>query len=392
MSVSQDDVPLEGSKTLDMPHSSFEYDCNAYAYQPQMDFVDKTKFIQNGAEEFRYHNYCFIPEGYQQTLYSYYGHCYPTEAGNEPKYLNGEYFPPLPNILPPDNQAPQQYGHVGIGVFVTQPHRNRPLGSPRRVNRFRPKNRERLSLRIADSPVATLDAEQKARYAVFKDVLARQSANGQKTPPSDEEKDVCLRVLQSYSAYTGIPEYVQYNLGYYDGTRFCPREKPVHRIRMLFEEDIKAKVRHEAEEFTEYYHSVEWDRTGGWSKDERVTLLDQEALTIAQPTSSETNDGAPITTVYVVLMHQIPSMIPQTKFGDPPIPCLQTKGDLISIIRGEKACKAQFALPPLIPRKWRGDIFMCGFKTDGQGKRVPMIIRGRQDVGKMYQTIHNVCT
>jgi hypothetical protein len=41
-----------------------------------------------------------------------------------------------------------------------------------------------------------------------------------------------------------------------------------------------------------------------------------------------------------------------------------------------------------VAHKWGGEISMCGFKKDVLGRPIAMIVRGRQDVSRMYQTIH----
>ena len=73
---------------------------------------------------------------------------------------------------------------------------------------------------------------------------------------------------------------------------------------------------------------------------------------------------------------------------DSPTPCFETKGDILEVIRGEKRCRTQAMQPPVVSHKWRGEHPMCGFKKDSSGRSTPMIVRGRQDVSKMFQTIH----
>jgi hypothetical protein len=86
-------------------------------------------------------------------------------------------------------------------------------------------------------------------------------------------------------------------------------------------------------------------------------------------------------------MHDIPNMQVQ-EFNGTPIPCLETKGDILYTIKGEHNCRSQVTQPPRIKHKWNGEIPLCGFTKDKNGRSRAMIIRGRHDVCKIYETVH----
>jgi hypothetical protein len=252
--------------------------------------------------------------------------------------------------------------------------------------------REPSCLKIVNTPATHLTDEQKAEYEIFKEEVAHQlnQRHTDKWIISQERREAFARVASEYSMYAGIPSYVDYTLGEFeeqDKSCFCPRQLPT---RPACEEDTistVARARLVAADVIAYYQSTEWDRTNGWSPRERISLLDAGALTIAQPAMSELAPKLPITTMYVLLMHHLENSQSFTQDERPSIPCFETKGDILYVITGKKACKAQSTRAPLVMHKWRGEFSMCGFKKDDHGRLVAMNVRGQQDVGKMYQAI-----
>ena len=263
----------------------------------------------------------------------------------------------------------------------------------------------RPSVDIVDVPSNSLTEERRRDYEVFKEYYARLLGGQISSDVVTEERQQRFeRVVCDYATYAGIPSYVNYILGEYDGDFLHPRRLPTHRVLELSNPKTIMHIRQIAAEFTAYHQSMEWDRTNGWSDLERVSLIDVEARTIAQPrpiNSIQQQGGGPITTIYVVLMHDVPNMqvskeidetlIPclDSKETDAtPIPCLESMGDILEVVCGEKRCRVQTTNPPFIPHKLKGEIPLCGFKKVGKGRTRTMVIRGRQDVCKMYETIH----
>ena len=168
------------------------------------------------------------------------------------------------------------------------------------------------------------------------------------------------RVYQDYARYAGIPNEVRYTLDYH-----------------LPDKD-------DTEAWTRYYQSYEWDRTEGWDSKERVSLLDRQALSIAsdnRTSQSEDDDD----TSYVVLMRCVPDSAIRlaNRANDEPVACFEQRGDVLHAIRGKERRLAMF-VPSKITRRFQGELALCGYKSDGR----PMVIRGRQDVGRIYATIH----
>src|SRR5271154_1405756 len=86
-------------------------------------------------------------------------------------------------------------------------------------------------------------------------------------------------------------------------------------------------------------------------------------------------------------MHHCPSPEVPVKEGEgPSIPCFEVNGDCLNIVKGKSQCRYESLHPPVVTHKWCGEVPMCGYKPGLEGGKVPMIIRGRQDVSRMYQT------
>jgi len=245
-------------------------------------------------------------------------------------------------------------------------------------------NGDRLPLNIINTPSNTLTKKQKSEYDIFKQECIRQIGNQASSPITEEIQEVFKRVLNHFAIYAGIPSYVNYILGEFDGQTLHPREFPSQPESPLT--NTIEQIRETAEKVKAYYESMEWDRTSGWSPLERISLIDADALTIAQPKPSKPISKVSIDTIYVVLMHDIPDMQVKETEGLP-IPCLETMGDILEVITDEKKCRIQATQTPVITHKWRGEIPLCGLKTEN-GRSRAMIIRGRQDVCQIYRTIH----
>ena len=343
----------------------------------------------NACEEFGY-QYAYPQQGYapyNPNFPGYYGFV------NDPNCYYSGYASPVVNETQfqtysgTNSAATSQYN--GTQQFWQQPQMSenrytRPQPRPRQVQR---PCRQSLPVKVMENPSATLTEQEKADYKIFKEQWACQKGQQSARRFSPEQKEVFDRVLMDYSRYVGIPSFVNYILGEYDGNSLLPRRVPIHPILATGTVGTISQIRQTAAEFISYYESEEWDGTDGWSPKERISLLDVEALTVAQPKPSEPTSQGPITLIYVVLMHHLAqSEIKENE--DSPTPCFETKGDILEIIRGEKQCKAQAMQPPVVSHKWRGEHPMCGFKKDNFGRSTPMIVRGRQDVSKMFQSIH----
>ena len=256
------------------------------------------------------------------------------------------------------------------------PLAGRRLTSPRY---FQTCPRERPQ--IVETPISELTEEEQQNYQTFKTVY--NSLFDLEQVPVDMW-NTYKRVYQDYARYAGIPEYVRYTLDH---------EFPYYGT---------------LEDVTAYYQSAEWDRTNGWDPNERVSLLDRNALEIAQSRSQHSSPVAstnkrqsspsrrsstptpdstgPIDTVYVVLMHYIPDCAERLKNrdGNEPVACTETFGDVLYVIIGEETCKRESYVPPDVTHTLRGEMALCGFKKNGK----PMIVRGRQDVGRIYTVMH----
>jgi hypothetical protein len=158
------------------------------------------------------------------------------------------------------------------------------------------------------------------------------------------------------------------------------------------------RIAAEAKKVARKYELAERDRTNGWSRFERVTMLDVSALDKFERSSNgatkrsarngTTTPSQKITTIYVILLHHIPNAKAWSEGGqDGPIPCFKTNGDLLETIHGEELCKRASYKPPVIRQKWTGEIPMCGFRKNEDGRSVARVIRGEQDVGQMYLTL-----
>jgi hypothetical protein len=139
----------------------------------------------------------------------------------------------------------------------------------------------------------------------------------------------------------------------------------------------------------------EWWRTKGWSRHERITLLDENARIKFVPKDLPADIPKPkwvdkVTTIFVVLLHHIPKNQRPLPKDDGPVPCFETMGDLVRIVSGKEACDTASLSAPEIKKKWQGRIAMCGYGKDGKGRGIARVIRGEQDVGMMYDTIVNV--
>ena len=243
-------------------------------------------------------------------------------------------------------------------------------------------------LKIVDEPGKALSASEREEYQLFKEIFkGTESLENY----SLEQKQTFEHVVSDYARYAGIPEYVDYVLGEYDGNEIRPRQKPNH-IDILSDdlEEKAQQVKDKAKAFAAYYQSCEWDRTDGWDVYERVTLLDIESLKIGQPEQSSQSESpqpsAP--TMYVVLFLQLPKeKIGKSEDGSP-VPCCETKGDLLETIVGKGNCKTRCTRATFIKHKWVGEFSLCGYKKDPVTERtVPKVFRGRQDVGAVYETI-----
>jgi len=154
----------------------------------------------------------------------------------------------------------------------------------------------------------------------------------------------------------------------------------------------------DAQETVRFYEYEEWHRTNGWSPLERLTMLDKNAVDKwvpgGSPTSVRETTGK-ITTIYVVLLHHVPTDDPRRAAESPrstatgPTPCFMTKGDVLHVIQGEDLCRNAGHEPPLITHKWEGKTVMCGFRREN-GRTVARVIRGEQDVGTIYKTIERM--
>lgn len=258
-------------------------------------------------------------------------------------------------------------------------HEQRPHPPPEDIN---PK------LKIVEEPGNDLSDTEKEEYQVFKEIFN----NGKSLETlSLEQKDVFEHVIYHYARYAGIPEYVEYILGDYDGhNELRPRQKPSQIPTPTDDLEQRAQqVKDKAKEFAAYYQSCEWDRTNGWDVYERVTLLDIESLKIGQPEPSPQLE-IPQPTMYVVLFLQLPKeKIPAKSDGGSPVPCCEISGDLLETVVGKANCKTRCTQPTFIKHKWKGEFPLCGYKRDplDRDRKVPKVFRGRQDVGAVYETI-----
>lgn len=248
----------------------------------------------------------------------------------------------------------------------------------------------KVPLKIADTPANTLTEEEKAEYDIFKEEYTRQVKNRDFIPMTDERKQIFKRVINNYPIYAGIPSDVNYVLGEYKEGSFYPRQLPAQPMLKLTTEEAMKQIREKAEEFISYHQSMEWDRTEGWSPLERISLIDADARTIAQQTKSLASQG-PISTIYVILMHDVPEddiRVTLKENDGSPIPSLEPRGDILETITGEKRCRIQATQIPLISHKWKGEFALCGNKLDKiKGGSKEMVIRGRHDVCKIYETV-----
>ena len=342
----------------------------------------------NTCEEFGY-QYAYPQQGYLPYNPNFSGYC---GFLNDPTFYYSGYASPVGNET-------HFQGYSGIESAATSRYdgTQQPWQQPQSEDRYtrrqlrrRPVQRpprQSLPVKVMETASTTLTEQEKADYKIFKEQWACQNGQQCSRPVSPDRKEAFDRVVKDYSRYVGIPSFVNYILGQYDGKSLLPRRLPTHPILEPGVVGTIAQIRQTAAEFISYYHSEEWDSTDGWSPKERISLLDVDALTIAQPKPSETTSQGSISLIYVVLMHHLAQSEIKEIEGSP-TPCFETKGDILEVIKGEKRCRAQVMQPPVVSHKWRGEHPMCGFKKDSFGRSTPMIVRGRQDVGKMFQTIH----
>ena len=342
----------------------------------------------NAYEEFGY-QYAYPQQGYpvySPNFSGYYGfvndpsHCYSGYASPVADEIRFQGYPGIDSAATSQYERNQQFWQAQIleNICMRPQLRRRLIQRPARCS---------LHVKVRETASPTLTEQEKADYKIFKEEWACQNGQQSAQPRTPERKEAFERVVKDYSRYVGIPSAVNYILGEYDGNCLLPRRLPTHPVLETSVVGSISQIRRTAAEFTSYYQSEEWDRTDGWSPKERISLLDVDALTIAQPKQSETTSQGSINLIYVVLMHHLAqSEIKENE--DSPTPCFETKGDILEIIRGEKRCRAQAMQPPVVSHKWRGEHPMCGFKKDNFGRSMPMIVRGRQDVSKMFQTIH----
>lgn len=274
---------------------------------------------------------------------------------------------------------------------VSQSPRPSPSPSTRYFHQQRPQPPPEditPNLKIVEEPGNDLSDTEKEEYQVFKEIFN----NGESLETlSLEQKDVFEHVIYHYPRYAGIPEYVEYILGDYDGhNELRPRQKP-SQIPTPADDLVQRaqQVKDKAKEFAAYYQSCEWDRTNGWDVYERVTLLDVESLKIGQPEPSPQLE-IPQPTMYVVLFLQLPKeKIPAKSDDGSPVPCCEISGDLLETIVGKANCKTRCTQPTFVKHKWKGEFPLCGYKKDphDRTRRVAKVFRGRQDVGAVYETI-----
>ena len=334
----------------------------------------------------------FVPYGYPtMPYYDQYGFLYP---GALPYYQ--EWVPAviptssssrespeprLKEISEEEEKSQQNQGEEPkqVGEDHYSEHRRRNTNS-RESTSQRPKRsssprEERPRPKIVDKPVNSLTPEEKSDYKLFKQMYEQRAT---KETTTEEEWTTYRRVYDDYARYAGIPEVVGYTL------------------------DYKTVDRNDLDSITRYYQSYEWDKTQGWSSRERVSLLDHDALDIGTKSKgkqpAQNDEGSPTRRsrsskrrdeehkIYVVLMHCVPDAATTlaNRTGDEPVACFQTMGDVLYTINGKDNCKQQLHDPPKVTHKLKGKIALCGYKGGGN----KMIVRGRQDVGRIYSTIH----
>jgi hypothetical protein len=211
---------------------------------------------------------------------------------------------------------------------------------------------------IVDEPLSSLSQIEKSEYRLFKDMYRTGFTEDTATSNALE---IYQRVYDNYARYAGIPDHVRYTLDH----------------------DIPEKSDYDG--FTRYHQSYEWDCTSGWSPNERISIIDEKALSIASDhRHGSTTKGGP---KYIVLMHCIPGSAARlrNRSDNMPVPCFETMGDILYSLGDDEEGGLDSLSPPKVMHTLRGEFALCGYKRDGS----EMLVRGRQDVGRIYDTICN---